>query len=742
MVKSTRLWKFVVAAAFILLFVRALELRLPGITAAMNEDEIHHNYWLLEYNSSFGDYVVWQLQPLLEYQLRLYFWFPLFSLSPQMWGLVALFVLPLFAGLWILNTSSQVDKKNQTLRRIWQFYFAASAWVAMWGFIFLWQRVSGAMSARSVLLVLFNAVVVLFFSTFVYKAWYQPKLFDRIRAEYPSPRSWSFAFVAAHLILFASSAGLFGWLYQSSLMTQAIGTYLGILAPLLIELSLLSLLALIAIVFVRQPKRIAIWLAYLGVVAAFWLAFVLKPLAHHTNYTEWILKFPNLFFGFSTVAAAFYLAFRYLIDKRYSQAAILVIAALATLWVVQNPLVIEMSKYARHYAFAIFASLLWFWYFIVNGNTRSLAFWLLSLLFLNGHFFAILLVLFAFGYDAASSLIRRDFRGAAERLGLGFSAVVSALLLNAPVAYYILTIGSNASAATLLANIGQGIQVIANYLQILAFPIADPGNLAGWAIVAIFLLLIFPMNEPIQRRLAFIGLALVPILAYYGSRPDYPFAERYYSPFLGFGFVLSFLALEHGYLFLARRKQLRASVRRRTSAAILILGILPFVAIAGSNFAIGLVRDLPALAIPPANNSAFYRTYAEMKNESNRMLIFFYSPIAVRRDIPNFYLDYVGGYDGKYELLNASTSPELAKEYAQAFIQDYPNHAIVFDGLIDSSCPQDLPEISWTASVRKLPETDRCVWVIRELSSYEEMCEIANALDFPPSEGQNMCAEH
>ncbi|MGK5089194.1 hypothetical protein WDW86_16710 [Bdellovibrionota bacterium FG-2] len=70
-----------IISALLLLLTRALELRLPQITRGFWEDEAHHNYPVFA-STDLWDLraKLWsQFQPMLDFFLRKYFWFPLFG---------------------------------------------------------------------------------------------------------------------------------------------------------------------------------------------------------------------------------------------------------------------------------------------------------------------------------------------------------------------------------------------------------------------------------------------------------------------------------------------------------------------------------------------------------------------------------------------------------------------------------------------------------------------------------------
>jgi hypothetical protein len=725
--------------------LKAAETRLPNLTSAMEEDQIHHNYWLLQNRSVLGDYTIWQLQPLLEFALRLYFWFPVLSLPAGVWvALIAIAILLIAARLWTYLPQETSQKPG-----IQQRAFSAAmllnglGWLA--SFVALLFTLHGSanpllanysVSSVFALLVTLSVAIALIITTFTplrlnaYKQLMigdQDAFLGRLIL-----LSATFVFVSTLIAFQANEWFNFG---------PTLNAYLWRLYPMLAAIAISIGTVLWFTLAQRQQKA---WnlprLIFIGFVSILFLVYI-QPFGNHNNYTELILKTPSLFCSLGAIVLVFYLSLLSWRSWNYPTVFGLVFAFLVTTWLVLHPTDIKLAGFARNYTFVSLISILWFWFYFFRKDESPQRFWLVSFFFLNAHYFAIPIVLGAYGLDALNEFLRKDRRLAWRNLWQGGLAVGLVLLINSPVSYYILTIGSDFQVRSLSDVVAKGIELLGKYFHYTNFPLfnssIEENVFQSILFAALILALMVASKRQIAWKIGAFSFLIIPIsLLYYAAKSNYVFHQRYFSVFLGFGFIVVLLAWEKVIHVLNEpRKQLFQTGIFSAAAILAIVSSLPI-------FFNYFLADLNMLHIPDANGSNYYKVYTQLKAKRASLQIFLNTPIAIRYDIPLFYLDFVdGGTRTYYELQGASLAPAAAETAIATFLDSHPGGIIVFDWLEGSQCPQVDQAMHLPLLVETIQSGEACLWLLSNAKTYEEVCEVARVANFPPSADTRMCTD-
>lgn len=720
----------VLAIAWVLL-LRAMQLRLPHLTSFINEDDIHHNFWLLQYGSVLGDYVVWQLQPLLDYVLRLYFWFPFFGL-PTAWqyGLGAA-ALALAAGLgWALLPAGAQRAGRLARVLLWA---NAVSWLAALGFLLVMLPRSGGglgWSVRSWLLLLAAAAVCAGLLWLVWRI--TPARAAAWAARVPAT-PWRWAALLACLL-----SVTLAWLsvYAPGVFPARLQPQVASSLPLLVAVGVASFSVLV-LAGLRRGWPAALW----ALALALFLGLMFKPLGQGAHYSELVLKLPSLFFGFLGVLAAFMLPALYLRTRNLPAWLGLALSLVCALWVLYHPVHISMSGFARHYSLMALASLLWFWQFVFR-RPSGVAFWLLSLLMANTHYFALPFVLGAYAYQAAPLAAQRQWRPAARQLGLGASVVLVTLLVNWPVTQEYLALVAGGASLPLAARLQGAASLLQQFAYFVGYPLAAAGPLASLAgyglLAAIGLALLYGWRTPRWHKLAYLlGVLVVTCIVLAGST-GFAFQARYFLIYMGLGLVGLALALET----LAERAMGPHRTPRGLLAGLALAALLPFAFTASADLLLGLWRARAVISQPlPKNDSGFYHVYTAIRQTQRPFLLVLNTPIAVQQDIPLFYLDYVdGGTAQPYEIITVGLPAEQAHVAVEGFLQRHPQGLVFYDWLLDNSCTDQPNRLVQAAQVSRVAVPGACMWQIEGASSHAALCAIAAQLGFPPEEGANFCS--
>ncbi len=734
---------YVIVLAMCLVFVAAhIANTAPGMTASINEDEIHHNFWLLQDKSVGSHFVVSHLQPLLDYALRLYFWFPLFSLpsSLQFLSIVAGLLLAGALG-WILKRG--ISRAERTLRLGTTLLFTN-------GFVFLAaglllygllprsdEGIWLALSWRSwglLLSVLACGVVLLALAVRLRK--YSPWTSKDLQGSLP----WT----AISLGIYASLGCLaLLVIHRPSVFPLRLLAVIERGLPAIVALALLAASVAVLVNSHRTGRSLVLALS----VVVF-LGFVFVPLGYGVFYSELAIKLPSLFFGILGVLAAFVLPAFYFRERAANHAWALLIAIVCSLWFVFHPFQMAMSGYARHYTLVSLVSLAWFWNFVF-GKPGGKWFLLLSFVMINVHFFAIPVVMAAYAFE--SILLARAGAGRAglRMLARGAGVILLGLLVNFPVTQQYFLAASDSSSRSLPSAILGGARLWMEYVEFLVYPVISLGANAWESLalpVGVLLALLFSLvlvlgwRRSATQKLVYVLFLVLPLsFIVLARQAGFAFYDRYFAIYIGLGLAFIGLAFEIlGDVMVALRAR-SVGLWPKVYSAVIGLLVLPGVLLGGSDLVSALPKIAQAFDIPN-NGSSLYRVYSQLKDLRRPLLLIVNTPTLVQTDIPRFYLDFVdGGSAAEYEIITMSLPTRDAERQVELFLQRNPSAVVVFDWLLTNACDWDQPSQEIRDQIERVQVPRTCVWYMDNAVSYEQVCEAAQALAFPPNSERHFC---
>ena len=757
----------IVSAVLILLLLRAWQLRMPGLLETPNEDEFHHNYWLINNQSVYGIFTIWGLKALLEHILRIYFWFPMLSLG---WpAFIALSSISLgFVVLLIWGQRGFAEEKSHGEQRLIQLFglvFSISTLVCM-----LWLLALPRSSSQFLGISRSRLALIVFLLGSLALGVRMTILWIRNRA---STSKWvnrlkdpRFAWLITGFTIacfFIASVLVVPPLYGIQLLPSSLMPFYLRLLPMIVLAGFIAFTALFTVLLI-QPQSLTrsallvIFLLAFGLI----LALAIKPFGANRNYTELMLLVPSFAYSLVSVSLCFILSYYVFRARALSKGLAAGFALLIALWLVYHPGDIAMASFARMYVFASLLSLIWFSYYVFMAKTDSVLFFLISFLFANSHFFAVPIVLAAYAWEVWNAIHRREMRAGLGFALQGLAILASVLLINLPIIPYLFDLAKNTQSFDLPRFISESASIAWGYLNYLGASIRWTSTWMGqfsWlSSSAVFIRKLAPIliliylfaqimrrKQLPERKILYFGLLILPLsFIFFGTRAEggivrSSFNPRYYTPFLGFGFalgILMVLQLHRAYSYFA------FSVTRmwkRVLSTTAWLGALLTVLIA-VDLLIGLVQDWDQLTLPPANWSMYYLGYSEIKDAGKPLLLLNTAPISIQQDIPLFYLEYTeGGFNKYYEIYGSVLDVSYAKQWIDHFVKKFPDGIIVLDWLL-ADCPRATPEVGgWEANVERVHSGNACIWKIENASGFGEVCQIAQAFKFPAPWAQTSC---
>lgn len=108
----------------------------------------------------------------------------------------------------------------------------------------------------------------------------------------------------------------------------------------------------------------------------------------------------------------------------------LIATSLLLLWVVSNPTLLEFSVEGRHYEWCALLSFLWFWAYQKVPSKFPFRFHVLSLIFMNSHFFVWPLVASAYLYATIDLILKGKRREALKVAGVGLLIALCSIVIN------------------------------------------------------------------------------------------------------------------------------------------------------------------------------------------------------------------------------------------------------------------------------------------------------------------------
>jgi hypothetical protein len=471
------------------------------------------------------------------------------------------------------------------------------------------------------------------------------------------------------------------------------------------------------------------------------------------GWKELALRLPSLFWSMATVGSVCLLTFAYLRRERMSQWSAWGVALLLSLWALVHPTEAEYAAIARHYALVAFVSLLW-WYQLVPAAASILnwRFFFLSLTFANSHFFALVLVAGAYGYELLARIWRRQSLWARETV----------YCLVAPVLIYAFTRLLNRSAfhwlvaATPAPNesVGHWAGIVAAIESALSawsgfftFYAAWPYGAALAIVCTVCLLWNKSLAASTRTRLIFFLLAVQPALYLICRyRSTYPFGARYHSVFYGLAFVV-LLLVSRSVIDLSFRSVKKKQLRPVVISALLLLLAAPLVSrLASAHFA------SPGEALAIFRNLNYSENFREQAlAQSAKLPLLWIHDACWESDNPHYYLalnaaeladpqGYGRSYPHGFLVIDAYGCEHRHAESRariEHFYSIHPQSLLVLRAkdVKRAVCAEKLPRPGISGlTVELMPEsiTPRCVWLVRGAKSLHDVERAARHLGFAP----------
>ncbi len=411
------------------------------------------------------------------------------------------------------------------------------------------------------------------------------------------------------------------------------------------------------------------------------------------------------------------------------------LAFVASIWIVDNPLQVHYAAEARHYTFIALASTLWFALLLLYQGKPRWLFAAASLLFANTHFFALPVIAGGYGLQILSELRARRYGWVVFQLGV-------CLLIGASIAHFswvplhaLLTAPPGSKRAPLgtmfaLPSLQAGFEVWVNYLRVLGVP--------PWGWVVWLTLLITAIRSRQTRwfaPLVAVFLILPVFFLYMQFRSTQPIHRRYFSAFFGLGLIALIAGLDWVFT-LWRRFAPRLSVRTRPWAVALLLLVFAC-SFSAPAFAYRVVADWQNIHSLPKNFSPYYRAYAELAQEEKPML--FVIAKCYTSDSAGMYLNFLVPHPKasmEWTELRCWKGAEYLK--ARKTIRSFLSSHGASDGIVvldqkDLDCEDraipSFPAPTHVEKVRAMP----CMWKVSGVTTPRELSTVATALGFAPA---------
>ncbi len=439
------------------------------------------------------------------------------------------------------------------------------------------------------------------------------------------------------------------------------------------------------------------------------------------GHQERALRLPNLVASVCTPLAAFLLAFRLLERAGEPPLAALLGASLAGLWLTGQPAEVYLGAEARHYSLVSLFSVLWCSLLVFGGGVGRLPFLAASLAFANTHFFAVPLGLAGLGLRALSASRPRHLQVAIWCAVDMLALVFLTRAVNAPAWFWLTHLTPGGHSLRLAEGMTGGLMVWRDYGAYLGFPVAAAVLWLGLAATGV--------RDRAARTTAFLGLIFLPAcFVAMRMRSTYPFGDRYFTPFLGLGFVTLLLAFRHGRAAALRIS--RGALNGRAAAGLATVALLAGFGAPGHLAA--LVPDALALRPVPRNFSPYFRIAGELKARGAPLLVIHNHCWA--DDIYRMYLTRIGRpFRGDFTVtdsLDCLTPGPQVRELLGRTLADSPRTLIILADL-ERAWPTGptRPRGPWRASVRRVDEPVSA-WIIRGARDVSEVRQIARAVGY------------
>jgi hypothetical protein len=412
-----------------------------------------------------------------------------------------------------------------------------------------------------------------------------------------------------------------------------------------------------------------------------------------------------------------------------------VVAFCASLWIANNPMQVLYATEGRHYSMVAFASTAWLAMLLLfDGKPR----WLLAasaLLLANSHFFALPLLAAGYGLQIFRELRARKPLWILFHVATCFCIYKSIVSFSSVAFTQLMTQPPNARQAqpfALLAmfdwpTIKRGLDVWWRFSQVLAVP---PATWIAW--------LLMLGDVCIARRWRWLPSALAafvlfPALFVYAEyRSSYPWADRYFSAFFGFGLVSLVAAIDIG-LRLWRHVAPRLPQRaRRLAAAASVAAVLLVARVPSALY--GLVAGLRQLHGIPANFSPYYRAYREIWEERKPVMVLHHWLYTT--DFQRFYFRYVLPPNGityrMFDVLGYDIDSGVLKTGIPWFLTAFAKDGafIVLDEKEKDCANRPDPEVPAPMRVERVRAITACIWKVRGATTLAEVALAANQVGF------------
>jgi hypothetical protein len=447
--------------------------------------------------------------------------------------------------------------------------------------------------------------------------------------------------------------------------------------------------------------------------------------------SERALRIPALVWGLCLVPLV-YAALLGLFAARMDLRWAALLAFLSSLWIVDNPMQVYVAAEARHYSLIGLASTIWcVLLFLYRGRPR----WLLALasvLFANTHFFSLPLIALGYCLQIGRELRERSYRWIPLHLLALVAVYACTVYLNWTPFNALLTRPPGAVRAPLtdilqLTHVKDGLQLWVAFSRALAVP---PATWFVWLVILV--------ATVVRRQWRWVPLlvavfAVLPaIFLYLRFRSSYPFGDRYFSPFFGFGLVTLVAGLDV-VLNEWQRFLPRLSARAQpfaAPAAVVAVGLL----FSAPAFAYRLVRDARNIRAVPANSSPYFQAYSALAAEHEP--IFIVHTRCYVGDIPSLYFQFIlpqsgGSIEwGDVGCKGSGGRGGQTRRRLRLFLRRYARRGgiVVIDEKETECTGRPLPPIPPPFSVERMDVGEGCLWKIRGAKTRAQLADVASAL--------------
>lgn len=461
------------------------------------------------------------------------------------------------------------------------------------------------------------------------------------------------------------------------------------------------------------------------------------------------LRMHSVLASLSTVGLVFGFALTYF--RRISIKGILpwLFALTLGLWAIVHPTERYLSVEIRHYSLLATVSVLW-WanYLLFETKILSKRFLLLSLLFVNTHFFALALVAAAFGYEI---LLQIKKNGAFQNKELRWLIIAPLSILvftgfaNFPAFRWLVVMppaqNTNSSFATIFAD---AFYHWLGFFRYVAWPL---GTLVMLGVLTAFIF-ISKNLQPVLARFLFFFFFGIPIFYFFTrARSSLPFGERYHTVFYGFGFVALVFFWEALYKILSR------FIQKQATAVLIGLACITCIP---SMLAIGGAERISVREYANIFRTLnFSENYREQEYaQSFKQPIFWLHDACWESDNPLYYLahnssivsdpqEYSKAYPYGYLVVDSVGCEHKPEFYAPEIQRFYANHAQSILVLRAKDMPRkdcesrSFAKLPANIKIELLPAniTSHCIWIAHGVKEAKTAQALANlvGLNYEPA---------